>query len=60
MKSKIDAFLMGIAFLMFMYLVIAWVTFQVNNPICNEMAFYTHFLDVMQFKTLPEFQTMRK
>jgi hypothetical protein len=42
------------------YFAISWATFQVRNPTANRMVFYTHFLDVVGFKKLPQFQEERK
>ena len=38
------------------FLVISHLVWQVNNPKANEMTFYSHFNDVIHFRTLPQFQ----
>ena len=39
-----------------LYLVLAWITFQANNPTANDMQFYIYFKEVITFQTLQQFQ----
>jgi len=38
------------------FLTISWKGFEWRNPICNEMAFYKHFISVITWKKLPQYQ----
>lgn len=35
---------------------LAFMVWQWRNPKANEMTFYTHYVDVVTWKKLPEFQ----
>jgi len=52
----IHTFFTGFIFAIFILIIIAKMTWEINNPIANNMTFFTHFNDVIHFRSLPEFQ----
>ena len=60
MKRKTSLFLAlatVVVFLLFpVYVNVAWIVFQRNNPLCNDSAFRRHFVSVMAFKRFPQYQ----
>ena len=52
-KEVIIVWIIGIILL---FHAIAWAAFEVRNPICNEMAFFTNYINVVTFKELEYFQ----
>ena len=39
-----------------LYINVAGIAWQINNPIANRVTMFTYFNDVIHFRSLPEFQ----
>lgn len=56
MKAALLTAMLSVAVSMFLYLIVAGIAWQLNNPLGNQLTFWRHFGSAMQFKSLPQFQ----
>ena len=55
METK-EKVIYGVIFSIVLYMNIAWFIFAWRNPLCNEIAFFKHFVSVMSFEKLDKYQ----
>lgn len=57
--SRGQVVILNLAIVCVVYLGIAGMAWQFNNPLGNQLTFWRHFGSAMQFKSLPQYQENR-
>lgn len=56
MKRRLSIIIQTLLCIAIIWLVVTGSAWQANNPLANEMTFWTHFGDAVCFRSLPQFQ----